>query len=105
MAAWNTSANRDVIRSAVERNEGNWAAAARESRDAYLEARTLARAKRGEIESTFRRHFLDIFNRKLDPGAAAPAPLSRASAFHPSTFKWGKASVGARTSMTWPPTR
>lgn len=49
------------------------AAAARESRDAYLEARTLARAKRGEIESAFRRHFLGIFNRKLDPGAAAPA--------------------------------
>jgi hypothetical protein len=46
---------------------------AREARDACLEARALARSNRGEIEATFRRHFLEIFNRKL---STTPAPAA-----------------------------
>ena len=49
------------------------AAVAADSRDAYLEARALSRARRNDIEASFRRHFLDIFNRKLRPEGAAPA--------------------------------
>jgi hypothetical protein len=56
------------------------AAVARDERESCLEARALARARRGEIEAAFRRHFLDIFNRKLQPGTEAPAGPSEGRA-------------------------
>ena len=56
------------------------AAPDRAERDAYLDAGTEARDKRSLIESTFRQHFLECFNRKVRgeedaPPAAGPAPL------------------------------
>ncbi|MEO7741874.1 MAG: DUF1631 family protein [Usitatibacter sp.] len=58
------------------------AAPDRAERDAYLDAGTEARDKRSLIESTFRQHFLDCFNRKVrgeEPmtqgaGEGAPTP-------------------------------
>lgn len=53
----------------------------RGEREVYLDAREQARGKRALIESTFRQHFVEFFNRKVrgepasaaeEPGAAAP---------------------------------
>jgi hypothetical protein len=55
------------------------ASAERETRDAFLEARSHARAGRAGIESTFRRHFLDIFNRKLKGETAVAQPAEPAA--------------------------
>ena len=52
------------------------AAPDRSERDAYLDAGSEARDKRSLIESTFRQHFLECFNRKVrgeEAGAQAPA--------------------------------
>lgn len=49
----------------------------REAQNLYLDARARARERRPVIESTFRRHFLDFFNRKVqgeEPGRRAQAP-------------------------------
>ena len=46
-----------------------------EARDAYLEARTHSRMRRADIEASFRRHFLEVFNRKVT-GAAPTAPAA-----------------------------
>jgi hypothetical protein len=40
-------------------------AADRESKNAYLDARAQAREKRTIIQDTFRRHFCDLFDRKV----------------------------------------
>ena len=47
----------------------------RDAQNVYLDARSQARAFRSAIEATFRRHFVECFNRKVagDP-APAPAP-------------------------------
>ncbi len=47
----------------------------RDSRDVFLDARSHARSGRESMEVTFRRHFLDFFNRKMkgEGGRAAPA--------------------------------
>ena len=47
----------------------------RDAQNVYLDARSQARAFRAAIESTFRRHFVEFFNRKVagDP-PPAPAP-------------------------------
>jgi hypothetical protein len=45
----------------------------REARDAYLDTRAHTRARRREIEATFQRHFLEVFNRKLNADAAPPS--------------------------------
>jgi hypothetical protein len=47
----------------------------REAREAYLDARSHSRAHRSEIESTFRRHFLEVFNRKVT-GDGGPPPAA-----------------------------
>lgn len=49
------------------------AAVEREAREAFLETRAHTRAKRSEIELTFRRHFIEVFNRKLKGDEPAPA--------------------------------
>jgi hypothetical protein len=51
----------------------------RESQNLYLDARAQARDKRPLIEETFRRHFLDFFNRKVkgEGPAALPAEQGR----------------------------
>ena len=45
----------------------------RESQNLYLDARAQAREKRPLIEDTFRRHFLEFFNRKVKGEAPAAA--------------------------------
>ena len=48
-----------------------------EAQTVFLDARSHARARRGLIESAFRKHFAECFNRKVrgERGAAAPAGL------------------------------
>ena len=48
----------------------------REAKNTYLDARSQARANRASIEATFRRHFVDFFDRKVsgEPAAAAADP-------------------------------
>ena len=51
----------------------------REAQHVYLDARAQAREKRSRIESTFRQHFVECFNRKVRGERAAsqaPAELS-----------------------------
>ena len=54
----------------------------RDAQNVYLDARAQARAKRPAIESTFRLHFVDFFNRKVKgeathaPDAQAPGEMS-----------------------------
>ena len=45
-----------------------------ESRDALLDARTQAREKRTLLEETFRRHFIQVFDRRVD-GRPVPASV------------------------------
>ncbi|MEO5676031.1 MAG: DUF1631 domain-containing protein [Usitatibacter sp.] len=45
----------------------------RDAQNVFLDARSQARANRDVIESTFRRHFVELFNRKVR-GDSAPAP-------------------------------
>ncbi len=59
----------------------------REAQDVYLDARSHARAGRQGMEVTFRRHFLDLFNRRMK-GGAARAPTAAAPA-------WGEFSLVA----------
>jgi hypothetical protein len=40
-------------------------AADRDEQNVFLDARSQARAKRAAIESTFRQHFVEFFNRKV----------------------------------------
>jgi hypothetical protein len=51
----------------------------REMQNMYLDARAQARDKRFAIEATFRQHFLEFFNRKVQGEAPAPAPDSPAA--------------------------
>lgn len=54
----------------------------RAERDAYLDAGTEARDKRSLIESTFRQHFLDCFNRKVrgeEPAGERPDAAASAA--------------------------
>ncbi len=47
----------------------------REAQNVFLDARSQARANRGAIESTFRQHFVELFNRKVrGDSASAPPP-------------------------------
>ena len=50
----------------------------REAQNTYLDARAQAREKRRSIEATFRRHFLDFFNRKMrgEAPGAEPGPAT-----------------------------
>ena len=43
-----------------------------DARDAYLEARNHSRTRRADIEAGFRRHFLEVFNRKVTGAPATP---------------------------------
>jgi uncharacterized protein DUF1631 len=45
----------------------------REAQNVFLDARSQAREKRAAIESTFRRHFVEFFNRKVRGEPAVPA--------------------------------
>jgi hypothetical protein len=45
----------------------------RDAQNVYLDARSQARQNRAAIESTFRRHFVDFFNRKVRGESASPA--------------------------------
>ncbi|HZZ92645.1 MAG TPA: DUF1631 family protein [Usitatibacter sp.] len=61
----------------------------REQQNTYLDARTQARAKRGAIESTFRAHFVDLFDRKVQGRSveAAPAALSELALVEPEALE------------------
>ncbi len=56
----------------------------REAQDVFLEARSHARSGREAMEVTFRRHFLDFFNRKMKGEGGRPVPAAPA---------WGELSL------------
>lgn len=60
----------------VERELGELAdkAADADAQGVFLDARDQARRKRGDIEASFRRHFLDLFDRKAGRRNGAPPP-------------------------------
>jgi len=48
----------------------------RDAQNVYLDARSQARERRAAIESTFRQHFVECFNRKVLGEPASPAPAA-----------------------------